>query len=139
MARKKKEELVEPEAPAIGHNVIEVDFGDLTELLGSVADTKHTIDEATGKHRNNIKQIVSDREWHKGAFGSILKIDRMSETERAYYLRTFGVLYACMLAGKWQAETADLLAKIETEELIADAAASPPVVTTEQEKQVENA
>lgn len=98
----------------MGHNSGDdadaVDLNDLLKVLGECRDKQKTVSEATGALRVHRKGIIEDREWHKGAFAEVLKIDNLSETARADYLRTFDLLYRAMFAGQWAEEMRDMLA-----------------------------
>lgn len=95
----------------IGHNNpdVSIDYVDLRALLDEVGNTAKAVTEANGRHRSKIKEILEDREWNKTAFGDLRKIDNMSETARADYLRTFVPLLEVMREAKWDAEGEDLL------------------------------
>lgn len=123
-------------AAGLGHNLPEIEYDDLRELLDALSDKKRSVDESNGKLRAALKGIIDDRGFHAGGFATIRKIDAMSETERADFLRTFNALYTAMKAGKWDQESSDLLSATEAEEKIADAAASPPVEDATKKKGV---
>ena len=122
----------------IGHNLGEIEYDDIREILDSLSGKKKAVDEANGKLRQALKEVINDRGFHDQAFAVIRKMDAMSETSRADFLRTFDALYGVMKRGKWDQEGSDLLAKIETEEKTADAAASPPVEDASKKKSVKN-
>lgn len=101
----------------IGHNNPDttITYADLRAILDDVASTGREVTEANGSHRSNIKSILEDREWNKTAFADIRKIDNMSETKRADYLRTMQPLLEIMLEAKWSRELKDLLSQFDAE------------------------
>lgn len=101
----------------IGHNNPDttISYADLREILDGVNSTGKEVTEANGAHRSGIKQILEDREWNKTAFADIRKIDNMSETKRADYLRTLQPLLQIMLDAKWSSELDDLLSQLDSE------------------------
>jgi len=84
------------------------DLSKLDADIQRVHKSAKPIQERTGEHRERIKQILDQRGYHKGAFGDLVKIDRMSETKRADFLRTFVPAFNIM-AEKWGADVIDLL------------------------------
>jgi len=88
---------------------LEVDYGDLQTILDELAGKKKSVDEAVGSIRNRIGEIVKAETFHKGAFADIRKIDAMSDTGRADYLRTFEALFDVMMERKWRQKVRDLL------------------------------
>ena len=101
----------------IGHNNPDttITYADLRSILDEVSSTGKEVTEANGAHRSGIKQILEDREWNKTAFADIRKIDNMSETKRADYLRTLQPLLQIMLDAKWAGELDDLLSQLDAE------------------------
>lgn len=101
----------------IGHNNPDttISYADLRAILDDVDSTGKAVTEANGTHRSNIKTILEDREWNKTAFADIRKIDNMSETKRADYLRTLQPLLQIMLDAKWTGELDDLLSQLDQE------------------------
>lgn len=100
-----------------GHNSdISIEFDDLVTLLEEMDDKKKAVDEATGKLRSKLKEILDDQEWHKGGLAHIRKIHSMSETERADFLRTFKPLFSVMLENQWNSELQDMLDGLGNEE-----------------------
>jgi hypothetical protein len=98
--------------PGPGHNV-DVGYTDLREILDDLESRKEDVSAATGRLRAALKEIIEDREWHKGALAAIRKIHEMPESSRIDFLRTFDALYQCMKAGRWDAEMKDLLSDQE--------------------------
>lgn len=96
----------------IGHN-ISISHEELREILDGTKDTQRAVSEANGKHRQGIKTVIEERDWHAKAFGDIRKIDAMSETERADYLRTFKPLFAAMMDAEWEEQLQDLLSDVD--------------------------
>ena len=102
--------------PNLGDNSgINVDASQLNEFLLDLEDKQKTISEATGQLRNAIKTIVVETGWHKGAFGTVRTINKMSETARADFLRTFEPLFEAMMDNSWRGEMRDLIEQIEAE------------------------
>lgn len=66
-----------------------VSLEDLLADLNSAEDSQNTVSEATGAHRSNLKAIIENRGYHKGAFADFRKIHSMSDTALADYWRTF--------------------------------------------------
>lgn len=96
--------------PQTGHNSnVEIDFDELVQFLEDLDDKKRGVDEANGKLRSAIKQILDDQEWHKQGLAVIRSIHAKSETERADFLRTFKPLFAAMCEGVWDSEMKDML------------------------------
>lgn len=93
---------------------IDIDYGELQEILNELEDKKDTVSEATGALRSRIKAVVDETGWHKGALAKIREIDAMSETARADFLRTFEPMFDAMVSQKWRDEMQDLF-KDETE------------------------
>jgi len=92
----------------LSNSQIEVDYDELEQILSSLADKKRTISEASGALRSAIKAVIDDHGWHKGALATIRRIDDMSETARADFLRSFAPLYEAMQEYKWRDELDDL-------------------------------
>ncbi|NRB19897.1 MAG: hypothetical protein HRU33_20700 [Rhodobacteraceae bacterium] len=86
----------------------QVDASALQVQLDELADSGGTVSEANGDLRSRIKQIVDEEGYHKRALGVIREIDKMSETKRADFLRTFAPMLAAMRAGKWDTATPDM-------------------------------
>lgn len=102
---------------AIGHNSkVEISFVELKTILTDLEDTQQTITEATGRHRQKIKEILEDQKWNKSALATIRKINGQSETERADFLRTFDALYRVMMEAVWMGELDDLLSDMESDD-----------------------
>ncbi|WIY24241.1 hypothetical protein [Parasedimentitalea psychrophila] len=85
----------------VGASALQVQLDELADLGG-------TVSEANGDLRSLIKQIVDEEGYHKRALGVIREIDKMSETKRADFLRTFGPMLDAMRAGKWDTDTTDM-------------------------------
>lgn len=101
----------------IGDNSdIEIGYDDLQAILDRLADKKDAVSEATGRLRSEIKEVIETRGFHKGALAVIRKIEDMSETARADFLRTFDPLFEVMYLGKWKEESANLLDQMDGEE-----------------------
>lgn len=90
------------------------DYDDLQRLLDELAGKQTAISEATGSLRSRLKEIIESREWHKGALSMVRKIDAMSETARADFLRTFEPMFDVMVSKKWRDDMSDLF-KDDTE------------------------
>lgn len=108
----------EPESEAtggVGHNSsdLSIGFEDLRSILADIDDRKTTVGEATGRYRSHLKQILEEQTWNKTALGDILKINRMSETARADYLRTFRALFEVMCVNLWDDELRDMIDKMQ--------------------------
>lgn len=96
---------------AAGHNSAEgtIDYGEVQAILDELVGKQTAISEATGELRSRIKAILDEQTWHKSALADIRKIDAMSDTKRADYLRTFEDLFDVMMAGKWRQSKQDML------------------------------
>ena len=79
--------------------------GEIEEL----ASMAKSVGEANGALRNRIKQIIEEKGYHPMALADSRKIDRMSETKRADYLRTFRPMFAAMYESKWRGQAADMV------------------------------
>lgn len=85
-----------------------VEFSELVDALSGLTDKKKAVDEATGHLRTKIKSILDQYGWHKAALAEIRKIDGMSPTGRADYLRSFEPLFDAMVENKWRDEQTDM-------------------------------
>lgn len=89
-------------------NVV-VDYDQLQGYLDELAGKQKNISSATGDLRAALKRIIEDEGFHKAAIAQIRKIENMSDTGRADFLRTFIPMFQAMLDGKWLQEKEDLL------------------------------
>ena len=94
---------------------IDIDYEDLEQILINLADKAKSVSEANGSLRTAIKGVLDEHGWHKKALGDIRAIERMSETSRADYLRTFEPMFDAMMEHKWRAEQENLLDELERE------------------------
>jgi hypothetical protein len=94
----------------IGDNsAMEIDAGELQQLLDELEGKKKAVAEATGSLRGRLKEILDDTGWHKGALQAIRQIASMSETRRADFLRTFEPMFDALMEHGWRQEMVDLL------------------------------
>lgn len=84
-------------------------YQETQRFIDELANKQKTISEATGALRSRLKEILEQTEHHKGAFAMIRKIDGMSQTARADFLRTFEELFDAMMSYKWRDEMRDML------------------------------
>lgn len=96
-------------------NDFTVDPEKLASVLDELAGLAKPIAEKTGDLRNRIKEVLETQGYEKGALATIRKIEAMSETKRADFLRTFEPMFQAMLDLKWRAETSDMLEGIGEE------------------------
>ena len=94
---------------SLSNSEITVDAEELQAILDELTDKQKSITEATGALRSKLQEILDDSGWHKGALATIRKIDAMSETARADFLRTFAPMFAAMMEYGWEAEMQDML------------------------------
>ena len=126
-AAKKKEAEAKDLAAEAERKALQIE---LQAILDELADKKRSIAELAGEQRARIKAILSEHDWHKTALSDIRKIDAMSETARADFLRTFVPLFEAMYQGVWKGEMRDMLADLDEEakEKMADAVPAGNVV-----------
>lgn len=93
-----------------GHNSeIDIDAGELQQLLDELESKQKAVSEANGTLRARIKEILDDTGWHKGALATIRSIANMSETKRADFLRTFEPMFDALMEAGWRQEMRDML------------------------------
>lgn len=93
----------------IGDNSqIDIDHDEIRSYLDDLSGKQKNISEATSALRNKLKEVLNDTGWHKGALATIRKIDAMSPTARADYLRSLVPMLAVLRENKWDAEAEDL-------------------------------
>ncbi|MAI35056.1 MAG: hypothetical protein CMM07_25740 [Rhodopirellula sp.] len=85
----------------------------LDDYFSELKDLKLEVNETNGRLRSRIKAILQTEDWHKGAFADLRKIDNMSQTGRADYLRTFVPGFMAFFKLAWEAEMGDLLSEAE--------------------------
>ena len=107
MAGRKK---AEPRDEAsLSNSKVEVNETKFLELCAALSQHQGNITSATGKLRAELKEYLKETGHHKGAVGDIRKIDNMTETARADYLRTFMPYLEAMLAKRWKKQQPDFL------------------------------
>lgn len=111
---KKKPEVVSKEQETQSNENHAI-FRGLKGYLSELKNMLLSVNEENGKLRSRIKAILTKEDWHKGAFGDIRKIEKMSKTARADYLRTFKPLFDIMYEAEWKQEIGDLLSELEAE------------------------
>ena len=90
-------------------NEFTVDSEQLQSYLDSLSDDSKAIGEATGTLRANLKAILETEGYHKAAMAMVRKIDAMSETQQADFLRTFKPMFDAMFDAYWSSAQVDLL------------------------------
>ena len=87
------------------NNGFKADAKSLQNHLDALTLKQKDITSATGALRAALKEILEKEGYHKTATAHIRKVDAMSDTARADYLRT----YKPMFEGRWQNEMADMI------------------------------
>lgn len=100
----------------ISNSEVLIDYDSLEGILSGLSDKKRSVSEASGALRSAIKEVIEEHGWHKGALATIRKIDDMSETARADFLRSFAPMFAAMSEFKWNDELEDLFGGDEGDE-----------------------
>lgn len=91
------------------NSLLDIDRNEVEQYLEELANKKRGIDEKTGELRARIKEVIESTGWNKKALSDIRKIDAMSDTARADYLRTFLPMLDVMDAAHWKDERVDML------------------------------
>lgn len=86
------------------------------KFLDELANKERAVSEATGSLRSRIGQILKEEAYNKAAFAQIRTIDKMSDTSRADFLRTFYPMFVAMYEDKWRIAAEDMLSDGEGEE-----------------------
>jgi hypothetical protein len=94
---------------ALNNSTVEMDEKKFVELCHELMGHQGDISSATGRLRSTLKEYLKETGHHKGAVGDIRKIDNMTETARADYLRTFLPYLEAMLAKRWKKQQPDFL------------------------------
>jgi len=98
------------QSPQSDHNSkVAVDYDELAGFLAELEDKGTAISEANGRLRSRLKEIIENRNWNKKALSVIREIDKMSQTGRADFLRTFEPMFEEMYSNKWADEVSDML------------------------------
>ncbi len=95
------------------NSIVHIDFDELRTVIDDLANDQTTVSEASGFLRANIKAVIEEKGWHKGALNQIRKIDGMSETARADYLRTFLPMLNVMRQNGWDDDVQDMIDELE--------------------------
>lgn len=89
-------------------NEFTVDPAELQSEINELKELAKASSEKSGDLGARKTAISERKGYDKAALGTILKVDSMSETNRADFLRTFSPMFEAMRGG-WEAEGKDML------------------------------
>ena len=100
--------------PDTKNTEFKVDPAKLQGEIDQLNQLKKAVDERNGKLRAKIKLILETKGYHSQALAIVRKIDKMSETEMADFMRSFKPMFDELYEAYWKVYVAtDLLASVE--------------------------
>lgn len=91
-----------------------VEHDALRQDIDRLANLAKEVGEANGSLRSAIKDVIENRGYHKAALADVRKIDAMSDSKLADYLRTFIPMMEAM-QDDWNGRIEDMVDQMNDE------------------------